>query len=103
VRAIGEGVAATTRDRGERAHGTSVEVSLIGLTLGSTLLPQTTHHLEPPIMFNWAIIFFIIALLAAVFGFGGIAGAAAGAAKITFIVALVLAVASFISSRGRSA
>jgi uncharacterized membrane protein YtjA (UPF0391 family) len=52
-------------------------------------------------MFNWAIIFFIIALLAAVFGFGGIAGAAAGAAKITFVVALVLAVASFITSRGR--
>jgi uncharacterized membrane protein YtjA (UPF0391 family) len=52
-------------------------------------------------MFNWAIIFFIIALLAAVFGFGGIAGAAAGAAKITFVVALILAVASFITSRGR--
>ena len=42
----------------------------------------------------WAAVFFVIALVAAVFGFGGIAGSAAGMAKILFIVAIVVAVAS---------
>jgi len=54
-------------------------------------------------MFNWAITFFIIALIAAVFGFGGIAVEAAGAAKITFVVALILAIGSFVMHRGRTA
>ncbi len=39
-------------------------------------------------MFSWAITFFIIALIAAVFGFFGIAASAAGIAKIIFVVAL---------------
>ncbi|HGF0883902.1 TPA: DUF1328 family protein, partial [Legionella pneumophila] len=33
-------------------------------------------------MLTWALIFFIIAIIAAAFGFGGIAVAAAGIAKI---------------------
>jgi len=48
------------------------------------------------VMFNWAIMFFLVAIVAAVFGFGGIASSAAGAAKIVFVVALVLAIAGFI-------
>jgi uncharacterized membrane protein YtjA (UPF0391 family) len=43
-------------------------------------------------MFKWAIIFAVIALVAAVLGFGGIAGASAGIAKILFFVALALVV-----------
>ncbi len=50
-------------------------------------------------MFSWAITFFIIALLAAIFGFTGIAASAAGIAKIIFIVALILAVISFAVGR----
>ncbi|WP_260583581.1 DUF1328 domain-containing protein [Sphingopyxis sp. PET50] len=42
-------------------------------------------------MFKWALIFAVIALLAAVLGFGGIAGASAGIAKILFFVGLALA------------
>jgi uncharacterized membrane protein YtjA (UPF0391 family) len=53
-------------------------------------------------MFNWAITFLIIALVAAVLGFGGIAGTAVGAAKITFVVALILAAVSFFAGRGRA-
>ena len=37
-------------------------------------------------MLSWAITFLIIAIVAAVLGFGGIAGAATGIAKILFIV-----------------
>lgn len=43
-------------------------------------------------MFKWALIFAVIALLAAVLGFGGIAGAAAGIAKILFFVGVALVV-----------
>ena len=51
------------------------------------------------VMLYWAAVFFIIALLAAVFGFGGIAASAAGAAKILFVVFLILAVISLIFGR----
>ena len=40
-------------------------------------------------MLSWAIAFLVIALIAAVLGFGGIAVAAAGIAKIIFYVAIV--------------
>ena len=43
-------------------------------------------------MLRWAIIFFIISLIAAVFGFGGIASAAAGIAKVLFFLFLAVAV-----------
>lgn len=43
-------------------------------------------------MFKWALIFAVIALLAAVLGFSGMAGAAAGIAKILFFVGLALVV-----------
>lgn len=41
-------------------------------------------------MFGWAITFLVIALIAAVLGFGGIAGVAIELAKIVFFVAIVL-------------
>jgi uncharacterized membrane protein YtjA (UPF0391 family) len=47
-------------------------------------------------MLGWALGFLVIALVAALFGFGGIAVAAAGIAKFLFFVFLVLFVASLI-------
>jgi uncharacterized membrane protein YtjA (UPF0391 family) len=41
-------------------------------------------------MLNWAIVFFVVAIIAAVLGFGGIAGTAMGFAKILFFIFLVL-------------
>jgi uncharacterized membrane protein YtjA (UPF0391 family) len=41
-------------------------------------------------MLRWALGFFIVALIAAVLGFGGIAIAAAGIAKILFYLFLIL-------------
>ena len=41
-------------------------------------------------MLRWALGFFVIAIIAAIFGFGGIAVAAAGIAKILFFLFLVL-------------
>lgn len=48
-------------------------------------------------MFNWALTFFIIALVAALFGFGGLAGAAAGIGKFIFFAAIVLFVISLVA------
>lgn len=47
-------------------------------------------------MLHYAVVFLVIALIAALFGFGGIATSAVGIAKILFIVFLILAVASFL-------
>lgn len=55
-------------------------------------------------MLGWAIGFFIVALIAALFGFGGIAAGAAGIAKILFVGFLILAAVSLIAGlvRGRT-
>ena len=45
-------------------------------------------------MLGWAVTFLIIALIAAVLGFGAIAGTAIEIAKIIFFVALILFVIS---------
>ena len=45
-------------------------------------------------MLYWSLMFLIVALVAAVFGFGGIASTAAGIAQILFVIALVLFVVS---------
>ncbi len=62
-------------------------------------------------MLHYAVVFFVIALIAALFGFSGLAAGAAGIAKILFVVFLVVAVVSLLlgrrapvlSGRGKSA
>ena len=55
-------------------------------------------------MLRWAITFLLVALLAAVFGFGGIAGAATDIARILFFVFIVMFLLSAIGHgfRGNS-
>lgn len=50
-------------------------------------------------MLSWAVTFFIIALIAAVFGFTGIAGTAVNIAWILAIIGIVLAVVFLIMGR----
>lgn len=50
-------------------------------------------------MLNWALSFFVIAIVAAVLGFTNIAGSSIDIAKILFFVFLILAIVSFISGR----
>ena len=47
-------------------------------------------------MLHYAVVFFVIALIAAIFGFGGIAAGAVEIAKTLFFVFLILAVVSLI-------
>jgi uncharacterized membrane protein YtjA (UPF0391 family) len=50
-------------------------------------------------MLYWSVVFFVLALVAAVFGFGGIAASATGIAKILFVGFLILAAISLIAGR----
>lgn len=54
-------------------------------------------------MMSWVVTFLIIALVAGLLGFGGIAGASIEIAKIVFFVALILFLASAVVglARGR--
>lgn len=54
-------------------------------------------------MLKWSVILLVIALIAGVFGFFNIVGAAVGIAKVLFFVFLVLFIVSlFTGRRGRS-
>ena len=55
-------------------------------------------------MLGWAVTFLVVALVAALLGFGGIAGTAMEAAKLVFFVAIVLFAISAVIGlmRGRS-
>jgi uncharacterized membrane protein YtjA (UPF0391 family) len=50
-------------------------------------------------MLHYAVVFLVVALIAAFLGFGYIAGTAAWIAKILFVVFLILAVVSFLKKK----
>jgi len=54
-------------------------------------------------LLRFAIIFLLVALVAAILGFGGIAGASTGIAKIIFYLFVVLFLASLITHLMRRA
>jgi uncharacterized membrane protein YtjA (UPF0391 family) len=47
-------------------------------------------------MLHYAVVFFVIALIAALFGFGGIAAGAIEIAKVLFFIFLVLFIVSLV-------
>ncbi len=47
-------------------------------------------------MLHYAVVFLVIALVAALFGFGGIAAGAVGIAKILFFVFVAMAIVTFV-------
>lgn len=55
-------------------------------------------------MLRWALIFFIVAIIAAVFGFGGIAAGATDIARVLFFIFLIIFIVSLIMGlvRGKS-
>ena len=52
-------------------------------------------------MLHYAVVFLVIALIAAILGFGGIAAGAVGIAKILFFVFVAMAIVTFVLSLGR--
>jgi uncharacterized membrane protein YtjA (UPF0391 family) len=49
-------------------------------------------------MLHYSVVFLVIALIAAVFGFGGIAAGAVEIAKILFFIFAIMAIVSFVIS-----
>jgi uncharacterized membrane protein YtjA (UPF0391 family) len=45
-------------------------------------------------MLYWALMFLVVALVAAIFGFGGIASTATGIAQVLFVIAIIMFVVS---------
>lgn len=64
------------------------------------ILKLHKNNMEVDIMFRWAIIFAVIALVASLFGFGGVAGMSKDFAVILLVVAVIIAIVGFIS-RGK--
>lgn len=50
-------------------------------------------------MLSWAVTFLVVALIAAVLGFSGIAGAATNIAWILFVVGIIVAAVLFVTGR----
>jgi uncharacterized membrane protein YtjA (UPF0391 family) len=59
---------------------------------------------EDRVMFGWVVTFLIVALIAGILGFGGVAGASIEIAKIIFFIAVVLFLISAVVglARGRT-
>lgn len=47
-------------------------------------------NLKPIVMLKWSAVFFVIAIIAAIFGFTGIAAGAASIAKTLFFILIVI-------------
>lgn len=76
-------------------------IALESLTAVQIVLASQTHLQRRIIMLSWALMFLVVAVIAAVLGFGVIAGTAATIAKIFFGVFLVLfVIALFFGRRG---
>jgi uncharacterized membrane protein YtjA (UPF0391 family) len=87
------GISATVPDPGTR-----------NIAFHPALVARNSTETRSNAMLGWALTFLIVALIAAVLGFGGIAGFAVEIAKIIFFVAIILFVISAIFGlmRGRS-
>ena len=55
--------------------------------------------LKGTIMLHYTVVFFVIAIIAAVFGFGGIAAGATEIAKVLFFVFLAITIISYLMGR----
>ena len=78
-----------------RIFGSARRLLLTSLRRGQAVSPTKGEAS----MLHWAAIFFVIAIVAAVFGFGGIAVESAWIAKILFGVFVVMAILSLIVGR----
>jgi uncharacterized membrane protein YtjA (UPF0391 family) len=67
-------------------------------------MPRQTPKTEVFAMFSWVVTFLVIALIAGVLGFGGVAGASIEIAKAIFFIAIVLFLISAVVGlvRGRT-
>ena len=67
------------------------------------LFPHMNDGFFGGTMLSWSLTFLVVALIAAIFGFTGVAIAAAGVAKLLFYLFLVLFLVSLVMHLGRRA
>ena len=85
----------------------NLELSVVERIAGKEHCPITfrtrwrTRQVGGFAMLNWVVTLLIIALIAAVLGFGGIAGTAIGLAKLIFYVAVILFLVSLVFGYSR--
>jgi uncharacterized membrane protein YtjA (UPF0391 family) len=77
---------------------------IISATARCLQLRMSNEKTEDRVMLGWVVTFLIVALIAGVLGFGGVAGASIEIAKIIFFIAVVLFLISAVVglARGRS-
>src|SRR5204862_3874774 len=66
--------------------------------LGRVMGAPETPPLQENFMLYWALMFLVVALVAALFGFGGIASTATGIAQILFVIALVMFLVTLVAN-----
>jgi uncharacterized membrane protein YtjA (UPF0391 family) len=68
------------------------------------LISKHKVQTEVGVMLSWVVTFLVVALIAGILGFGGIAGASVEIAKIIFFIAVVLFLVSAVVglARGRT-
>ena len=66
-------------------------------------MARAIKKLEVNEMLHYALVFFLIAIVAAIFGFGGISVASAGIAKILFFLFLIVFLVSLVMGVARRA
>ena len=98
-----------TPQSGARRSRRAAEADKVESSIGGWTIPVSEARSDGPArdrlhstiernaMLHYAVVFFLIALVAALFGFGGIAVGAAEIAKILFFVFLVLFVVSLVA------
>jgi uncharacterized membrane protein YtjA (UPF0391 family) len=85
-----------------RSHGTATSLSGLPSRAQARRTTSNSHQQsEVGIMLRYALIFFVLALVAALFGFGGIAAGAVGIAKILFFGFLILAAVAIVANLTR--
>lgn len=87
------------REKAWNSRGTFRSIAAF-LTPKAQIVPKKGKETK---MLGWALTFLVVALIAALFGFGGIASASAGIAQILFFVFIALFVIAMIvrALRGR--
>jgi uncharacterized membrane protein YtjA (UPF0391 family) len=78
------------------ASSTAIEFVAYYFQLRFYRIGTIFNQLKSNLMLRWTVIFLVVALIAALFGFGGIAAGAASIAKVIFFIFLVLFVISLL-------
>ena len=89
----------TTRD--SRIHNRTGAAGLKEPEVGTNLLETNHRRGLRFVMLGWALTFLVIAIIAAIFGFGGIAGTAAGIAQILFYIFIAIFIISLLFGLAR--